>query len=98
MTPLDWTDNGLLVVDCGRCEGRGWVPLHHDRDWCPECGGEGHDFWDPAPLVRNLVVAGALCAAYRRGRATDTHYPKWRPNVDCIADVAAVEALGKVPP
>lgn len=49
------------MVDCKRCEGRGYHhgfgETGHDPDWCTECGGAGYVLAysiDPADAIRAL--------------------------------------------
>lgn len=60
-------------IPCRECSGDGWeVVRNHwgppERDYCSHCGGPGLDFIDLACLSMNLAVAGALTAAYERGK------------------------------
>ena len=63
------TDDGCILVDCGRCGGTGHDPVRidHDPEYCLRCGGCGCDFWDAGILVWNLVIGAALCRAFQLG-------------------------------
>ncbi len=82
----DITGDGMLAVDCARCNGTGTDPVAFgpfgSRDFCVDCGGLGLDYFDPLPVVRAPGMAAALTLAFGLGHDAARAPFRWRPNID----------------
>lgn len=73
-------DSEPIEVDCDRYGGLGTV----GDGYCMDCYGNGSDYLDLACLVRNVAIAGALCAAFRDGWIVSEAFGREPRDVDAI--------------
>ena len=86
-------ESALIFFDCARCGGTGMVQLARGRDLCEGCDGAQQHTVYLGTLFANFAIAGALCAAFKLGRAHGVDeaatqvgmWPStnpWQPNTD----------------